>query len=192
MYKRQEYTIGFDTAVNTVVQMVDRVRDTSQSHDRCSVIEVMGRHAGHIALYAGIACGALAVLVPEIEFTIERDVVAKMVSSLRQGKQNFIVMVAEGVGHAPAIAEQIESLTGIDTNAVVLGYVQRGGSPTARERVIASQMGHHAVELIEQGIGKRVVVFRGGKVVDLDIEEALAMHKGIDMDLYRVANDISI
>ena len=187
-----EYTIGFDTAVNTVVQMVDRVRDTSQSHDRCSVIEVMGRHAGHIALYAGIACGALAVLVPEIEFTIERDVVAKMVSSLRQGKQNFIVMVAEGVGHAPAIAEQIESLTGIDTNAVVLGYVQRGGSPTARERVIASQMGHHAVELIEQGIGKRVVVFRGGKVVDLDIEEALAMHKGIDMDLYRVANDISI
>ena len=187
-----EYTIGFDTAVNTVVQMVDRVRDTSQSHDRCSVIEVMGRHAGHIALYAGIACGALAVLVPEIEFTIERDVVAKMVSSLRQGKQNFIVMVAEGVGHAPAIAEQIESLTGIDTNAVVLGYVQRGGSPTARERVIARQMGHHAVELIEQGIGKRVVVFRGGKVVDLDIEEALAMHKGIDMDLYRVANDISI
>ena len=187
-----EYTIGFDTAVNTVVQMVDRVRDTSQSHDRCSVIEVMGRHAGHIALYAGIACGALAVLVPEIEFTIERDVVAKMVSSLRQGKQNFIVMVAEGVGHAPAIAEQIESLTGIDTNAVVLGYVQRGGSPTARERVIASQMGHLAVELIEQGIGKRVVVFRGGKVVDLDIEEALAMHKGIDMDLYRVANDISI
>ena len=187
-----EYTIGFDTAVNTVVQMVDRVRDTSQSHDRCSVIEVMGRHAGYIALYAGIACGALAVLVPEIEFTIERDVVAKMVSSLRQGKQNFIVMVAEGVGHAPAIAEQIESLTGIDTNAVVLGYVQRGGSPTARERVIASQMGHHAVELIEQGIGKRVVVFRGGKVVDLDIEEALAMHKGIDMDLYRVANDISI
>ena len=187
-----EYTIGFDTAVNTVVQMVVRVRDTSQSHDRCSVIEVMGRHAGHIALYAGIACGALAVLVPEIEFTIERDVVAKMVSSLRQGKQNFIVMVAEGVGHAPAIAEQIESLTGIDTNAVVLGYVQRGGSPTARERVIASQMGHHAVELIEQGIGKRVVVFRGGKVVDLDIEEALAMHKGIDMDLYRVANDISI
>lgn len=139
-----------------------------------------------------LACGALAVLVPEIEFTIERDVVAKMVSSLRQGKQNFIVMVAEGVGHAPSIAEQIENLTGIETNAVVLGYVQRGGSPTAKERVLASQMGHRAVELIEQGIGKRVVVYRAGKVVDLDIEEALAMHKGIDMDLYRVANDISI
>lgn len=187
-----DYTVGFDTAINTVVQMVDRVRDTSQSHDRCSVIEVMGRHAGHIALHAGIACGALAILVPEIEFSLEKDVVPKMVSTLRSGKQNFIIMVAEGVGHAPDIAEQIEALTGLETNAVVLGHVQRGGSPTAQERVIASQMGHHAVELIEQGIGKRVVVTRGGKVVDFDIEEALSMHKGIDMDLYRVANDISI
>ncbi|MFV0498165.1 MAG: ATP-dependent 6-phosphofructokinase [Candidatus Fimivivens sp.] len=187
-----EYTIGFDTAINTVVQMVDRVRDTSQSHDRCSVIEVMGRHAGHIALHAGIACGALAILVPEIEFSIERDVVAKMVSTLRSGKQNFIIMVAEGVGSAPEIAEQIERLTGINTNAVVLGHVQRGGTPTAKERVIASVMGHHAVELIEQSAGKRVVVYRQGKVVDIDIEEALAMHKGIDMNLYRIANDISI
>ncbi len=187
-----EYTIGFDTAINTVVQMVDRVRDTSQSHDRCSVIEVMGRHAGHIALHAGIACGALAILVPEIEFSIERDVVAKMVSTLRSGKHNFIVMVAEGVGHAPEIAERIQRLTSIETNAVVLGHVQRGGTPTAQERVIASIMGHHAVELIEQGRSKRVVVYRQGRVVDVDIEEALAMHKGIDMDLYRVANDISI
>lgn len=187
-----EYTIGFDTAINTVVQMVDRVRDTSQSHDRCSVIEVMGRHAGHIALHAGIACGALAILVPEIEFSLERDVVAKMVNTLRSGKQNFIIMVAEGVGSAPEIAEQIERLTGIETNAVVLGHVQRGGTPTAKERVIASVMGHHAVELIEQGAGKRVVVYRHGKVVDIDIEEALSMHKGIDMNLYRVANDISI
>jgi 6-phosphofructokinase 1 len=187
-----DYTIGFDTAVNTVVQMVDRVRDTSQSHQRCSVIEVMGRRSGHIALHAGIACGALAVLVPEIEFSIERDVVAKMVSTLRSGKQNFIVMVAEGVGSAPAIAAQIEELTGIDTNAVVLGYVQRGGSPTATERVIASQMGHYAVELIEKGCAKRAVVYRDGRVTDLDIEQALSMKKGIDMDLYRVANDISI
>ncbi len=187
-----DYTIGFDTAINTVVQMVDRVRDTSQSHDRCSVIEVMGRHAGHIALHAGIACGALAILVPEIEFSIERDVVAKMVSTLRSGKQNFIIMVAEGVGSAPEIAEQLERLTGIETNAVVLGHVQRGGTPTAQERVIASVMGHHAVELVEQGQSKRVVVYRQGRVVDIDIEEALAMHKGIDMNLYRVANDISI
>lgn len=187
-----EYTIGFDTAINTVVQMVDRVRDTSQSHDRCSVIEVMGRHAGHIALEAGIACGALAILVPEIEFSIEHDVVAKMVTTLRSGKQNFIIMVAEGAGHAPDIAERIEKLTGIESNAVVLGHVQRGGTPTARERVIASVMGHHAVELIEEGIGKRVVVYRAGQVVDLDIEEALSMHKSIDMHLYKVANDISI
>lgn len=187
-----EYTIGFDTAVNTVVQMVDRVRDTSQSHDRCSVIEVMGRRAGHIALHAGIACGALSILVPEIEFSLEKDVVAKMVGSLRSGKQHFIVMVAEGVGHAPDIAQKIEKLTGINTNAVVLGHVQRGGTPTANERVIASMMGHHAVELIGQGIGKRVVVYRSGKVVDFDIEEALAMHKTIDMDMYNMASDISI
>ena len=187
-----EYTVGFDTAINTVVQMVDRVRDTSQSHDRCSVIEVMGRHAGHIALYAGIACGALAILVPEIEFSLERDVIAKMVSTLRSGKQNFIIMVAEGVGSAPEIAEQIQRLTGINTTAVVLGHVQRGGTPTAQERVIASVMGHHAVELIEQGMSKRVVVYRQGRVVDVDIEEALAMHKSIDMNLVRVANDISI
>ncbi|MBP0981839.1 MAG: 6-phosphofructokinase [Oscillospiraceae bacterium] len=187
-----EYTIGFDTAVNTVVQMVDRVRDTSQSHDRCSVIEVMGRHAGHIALHSGIACGALSILVPEIEFSLEKDVVAKMVGSLRSGKQHFIVMVAEGVGSAPDIAQKIQKLTGIKTNAVVLGHVQRGGTPTAQERVIASMMGHHAVELIGQGIGKRVVVYRGGKVVDYDIEEALAMHKTIDMDMYNMAIDISI
>ena len=187
-----EYTIGFDTAVNTVVEMVDRVRDTSQSHDRCSVIEVMGRHAGHIALHSGIACGALSILVPEIEFSLEKDVVAKMVGSLRSGKQHFIVMVAEGVGNAPDIAQKIQKLTGIKTNAVVLGHVQRGGTPTAQERVIASMMGHHAVELIGQGIGKRVVVYRGGKVVDYDIEEALAMHKTIDMDMYNMAIDISI
>ena len=187
-----EYTIGFDTAVNTVVQMVDRVRDTSQSHDRCSVIEVMGRHAGHIALHSGIACGALSILVPEIEFSLEKDVVAKMVGSLRSGKQHFIVMVAEGVGSAPDIAQKIQKLTGIKTNAVVLGHVQRGGTPTAQERVIASMMGHHAVELIGQGIGKRVVVYRAGKVVDYDIEEALAMHKTIDMDMYNMAIDISI
>ncbi|MEG2175084.1 MAG: 6-phosphofructokinase [Oscillospiraceae bacterium] len=187
-----EYTIGFDTAINTVVEMVDRVRDTSQSHDRCSVIEVMGRHAGHIALHAGIACGAMAILIPELEFSLERDVVAKMVATLRTGKQNFIVIVAEGVGHAPEIAEQIERLTGVETNAVVLGHVQRGGTPTARERVIASAMGHHAVELIEQEISSRVVVYREGKVTDFDFEEALAMNKGIDMELVRVANDISI
>lgn len=187
-----QYTVGFDTAINTVVQMVDRVRDTSQSHDRCSVIEVMGRHSGHIALYAGIACGALAILVPEIPFNLERDVITKMVATLRTGKQHFIVMLAEGVGSAVDIAEKIESLTGIETQPVVLGHVQRGGSPTALERVVASAMGHHAVELIAEGKSGRVVVQRDGRVTDLLIEEALSMSKTIDMDLYRIAGDISI
>ena len=172
--------------------MVDRVRDTSQSHDRCSVIEVMGRHSGHIALYAGIACGALAILVPEIPFNLERDVITKMVATLRTGKQHFIVMLAEGVGSAVDIAEKIESLTGIETQPVVLGHVQRGGSPTALERVVASAMGHHAVELIAEGKSGRVVVQRDGRVTDLPIEEALSMSKTIDMDLYRIAGDISI
>lgn len=187
-----DYTIGFDTAINTVVQMVDRVRDTSQSHDRCSVIEVMGRHAGHIALHAGIACGALAVMIPEIETTIEGDIIPRMVSSLRSGKQNFIILVAEGVGKATKIADKIEKLTGIETNAVVLGHVQRGGTPTARERIMATVMGHHAVELIKKGVEKRVVGIKGDKVTDYDIEEALAMTKGIDMDMYRAAYDVSI
>ena len=174
------------------MQMVDRVRDTSQSHNRCSVIEVMGRHSGHIALYCGIACGALAIAIPEKEFNLERDVIAKMVTTLRSGKQNFIIMVAEGVGSATDIAKRIQELTGITTNAVVLGHVQRGGTPTVRERVLASNMGHRAVSLLAQGIGGRVVILRDGKVSDLDFEEALAMQKGIDEDLLRVANEISI
>lgn len=187
-----DYSIGFDTALNTVLQMVDRVRDTSQSHDRCSVIEVMGRHAGHIALHAGIACGALAILVPEKEFSLERDIIPKMVSTLRSGKQHFIIMVAEGAGSAMDIAARIEKMTSIATTPVVLGHVQRGGVPTAQERVIASAMGHQAVCLLAQNKAKRVVVCRDGKVTDLDIEEALAMRKGIDEHLLQIADEISI
>jgi 6-phosphofructokinase 1 len=187
-----DYTIGFDTAVNTVVEMVDRVRDTAQSHSRCSVIEVMGRDAGHIALHAGIACGAIAVALPEIEFDLERDVISKMVTTLRNGKKNFIIIVAEGVGSAQEISKKIQELTGINTAAVVLGYVQRGGTPTAKERVMASAMGHHAIELIESNIVNRVVVVQKGSVTDVDMEEAMKMTKGIDMKLVRVAGDISI
>ena len=152
----------------------------------------MGRHAGHIALHAGIACGALAVMIPEIETTIEGDIIPRMVSSLRSGKQNFIILVAEGVGKATKIADKIEKLTGIETNAVVLGHVQRGGTPTAKERIMATIMGHHAVELIKNGVGKRVVGIKDGHVVDYDIEEALAMTKSIDMDMYKAAYDVSI
>jgi 6-phosphofructokinase 1 len=187
-----EYTIGFDTAVNTVVEMVDRVRDTAASHNRCSVIEVMGRDSGHIALHAGIACGAIAIAIPEIEFDLERDVIPKMVTTLRNGKKNFIIIVAEGVGNAQDISKRIQSLTGINTAAVVLGYVQRGGTPSAKERVMASAMGHHSVGLIEKDKVGRLVVVKNGLVTDLDMESAMKMEKSIDMDLVRVAGEISI
>ncbi len=187
-----DYTIGFDTAINTVVQMVDRIRDTSQSHDRCSVVEVMGRHAGYIALHAGIACGAVAVVVPEIPFDIQKDLIEKMQRTLKTGKHHFIVIVAEGVNRTDEICQAVMDCTGIATRATVLGHVQRGGSPTARERVVASQMGHYAVELLEKGIGNRVVVYKKDEIVDYDILEALNMQKTIDPNLYQIANDISL
>ncbi len=187
-----EYTIGFDTAVNTVMEMVDRLRDTSQSHDRCSIVEVMGRKAGHIALAAGIACGAIAILVPEIEFDLERDVVSKMLRTMQSGKHHFIVIVAEGVGNTSEMGYYIQQRTGIATRGTILGHVQRGGTPTARERLMASQMGDHAISLLKQGQGDRVVVYQNGVITDLDIKSALKMRKTIDLDLYRVANEISM
>lgn len=187
-----EYTIGFDTAVNTVIQMVDRVRDTSRSHDRCSVIEVMGRRSGHIALEAGIACGALCVLVPEIPYDLENEVIPRMMETLNTGKQHFIIMVAEGAGSAVEISKLIGDKTKISTNPVVLGYVQRGGSPSAVDRVVASAMGCHAVSLIENGVYNRVVVKRDGKITDLDMTEALSMNKTIDRKLLAVVQLVSI
>ncbi len=188
-----EYTVGFDTAVNTVMQMVDRLRDTSQSHDRCSVVEVMGRRCGDLALHAGIACGATCILVPEVPFDMERDVIDKMKKTLNTGKHHFIIMVAEGVGKdVTEIAKEIEMATGVESRATVLGHVQRGGSPSARDRIVGSSMGYHAVELLEQGIGNRVVVMQQGKVIDLDILEALQQERVFDTKLYQVANDISI
>ena len=149
-------TIGFATAINTVVDMVDKLRDTSQSHDRCSIVEVMGRHCGDIALHAGIACGALAILVPEMPFTID-GIIEKMQRTLNTGKKHFIIIVAEGVkdsigGDVHQLARTLEERTGVESRATVLGHVQRGGVPTARERVMASHMGYRAVELLEQGI----------------------------------------
>ena len=187
-----QYTVGFDTALNTVVDMVDRLRDTSQSHDRCTVVEVMGRRCGDIALHAGIACGATCILVPEIPFDLDRDVISRMTRSTRTGKQHFIIMVAEGVGGVDEMAKYIQEKTGVETRATILGHVQRGGSPSARDRVVASEMGHHAVELLQQGIGNRVVVYRDNKIVDLDILEALNMKKVFDQKLYNIANEISI
>ncbi len=185
-----EYTIGYDTAMNTAVEMVDKLRDTAQSHDRCSVVEVMGRHAGHIALNAGIACGATYILMPEKKYDLD-DIVEKMKLTQMSGKHHFIIMVAEGIGNTTEIANYIESKTGIESRATILGHVQRGGNPTVRDRVVASQMGHYAVELLSKGIGNRVVGMQNSKIVDFDIQEALSMKKTIDEDLYQVAYDIS-
>lgn len=187
-----DYTIGYDTAMNTVVQNVDRLRDTSQSHDRCSVVEVMGRGAGHIAVNTGLACGAIAILIPEIPFDVDRDIVAKIKASQKTGKQHFIVMVAEGVGHSHELAKEIEEKTGVESRATVLGHIQRGGSPTLRDRVVASEMGYYAVELLEKGIGNRVVVTKDDKVTDYDILEALSMKKSVDMNLLKIAQDIAL
>lgn len=186
-----DYTIGYDTAMNTAVEMVDKIRDTAQSHDRCSVVEVMGRHAGHIALNAGIACGATVIIVPELSYNLD-DMIMKIKRIQKTGKEHFIVIVAEGIGNVAQIAEEIEAKTGIESRATILGHVQRGGSPTVRDRVIASRMGYHAVTLLKQGIGNRVVGMRGNDIVDYDINEGLAMVKPFDTQLYQIADEISI
>lgn len=187
-----EYTVGFDTAMNTAIQMVDRIRDTAQSHDRCSIVEVMGRRCGDIALQTGIATGATAILVPEIPYNIERDVIQRIVNTQKTGKKHFIVVVAEGVGKVAELANYIENRLGIETRATILGHVQRGGSPTLRDRVVASEMGFRAVELLEKNLGNRVVAMKEGKIVDLDINEALDMQRVFDEDLYKIAMTISI
>ena len=187
-----DYTIGYDTCLNTIVQMVDRIRDTSESHDRCTVVEVMGRGAGYLALEAGIAVGATSIIVPEVEYDIERDVIARIREFQKPGKKHFVVIVAEGVGGTAEIAKKIEAETGVESRATILGHVQRGGSPTARDRIMASQMGSRAVDLLTQGIGNRVVGIRDNKIVDFDIFEALKMTKTIDMKDYELAHEISI
>ena len=187
-----EYTIGYDTAMNTAVEMIDKLRDTTQSHDRCSVVEVMGRNAGYIALNTGIAVGALAILIPERPYDLERDIISRMNFTQKSGKHHFIIIVAEGVGHAQDIANEIQAATGIDSRATVLGHVQRGGSPTLRDRVTASTMGYHAVALLERGIYNRVVAVSADKIVDFDINVALSMHKTIDTFLLDVSNTLSI
>lgn len=187
-----DYTIGYDTAMNTVLEMADRLRDTSESHDRCSVIEVMGRRAGYIALNAGIACGATTILIPEVEYDFQRDVIDRMIRTQKTGKKHFIIIVAEGVGGVEKMAKRIEAETGVETRATVLGHVQRGGHPTVRDRVAGSLMGYRAVELLKQGIGNRVVAMQKSVIVDYDIFEALNMAKSLDLDLYKIAHEISI
>lgn len=173
-----EYTIGYDTAMNTAVEMIDKLRDTTQSHDRCSVVEVMGRKAGFIAVNVAIAVGAEAVITLERPYDLDA-IAAKMVKTKNEkgGKHHFIIVVAEGVGQTENISRTLQEMTGIESRVTVLGHVQRGGSPTLRDRVIATEMGYHAVELLEQGIGNRIIGLKDGKVYDIDLQEGLAMKK---------------
>ena len=185
-----EYTIGYDTAMNTAMQMVDKLRDTSQSHDRCSVVEVMGRNAGYIAVNTGVACCAIYIIVPEIPWDI--DVVCDKINNTQTtGKHHFIVVVSEGVGNAEEIAKTIEKKTGVESRATILGHVQRGGSPTIRDRVAASRLGYYAVQLLYEGKGNRVVGIQKNEIVDYDIQEALSMKKSFENDLFKIAGEIS-
>ncbi len=187
-----EYTIGFDTAMNTAVEMVDRLRDTMESHDRCSVVQVMGRRCGDLALETGIAVGATSILVPEVPYDFQKDIVDRMMLTQKTGKKHFIIVVAEGVGGVDKLATDIQQATGIEARATVLGHVQRGGSPTLRDRVVGSEMGALAAKLLYEDKSNRVIVVRDGRITDLDITEALNMKRVFNKDLYDVALRISI
>lgn len=182
-----EYTIGFDTAVNTAMEAIDRLRETSNSHERCSVVEVMGRSAGYIALWCGIANGAEQILLPE-KFDNDYDMLVEQIKKNRKaGMTHQIIINAEGIGHSYRLAKDIEKATGIETRATILGHLQRGGSPTARDRVTASVMGAYAVDMIDQGKKNRLIGYKNGHVYDIDIEEAFQMQKDIDEYEYEVA-----
>ena len=187
-----DYTIGYDTAMNTVKEAIDRIKDTAYSHERCSVVEVMGRNAGHIAINCGIAGGAEACIIPEKEFNVGEDIIKPILSCRNAGKNHYIVINAEGVGGTMEIAEEIRQKTGISTNTTILGHLQRGGSPTVRDRVAASLMGAKATQLLAQGIAGRVVAMRGESVVDYDIDEALEMKKEIDEHLIHTSKILSL
>ncbi len=185
-----EYTIGYDTAMNTAVEMIDKLRDTTQSHDRCSVVEVMGRRAGYIAVNVAIATGAEAAITLERPYDLNA-IAAKMTktSSQKDGKHHFILVVAEGVGQTENIAREIQEMTGIESRATILGHVQRGGAPTVRDRIVATEMGYHAVELLSEGIGNRIVGMKDGKIYDIDLQEGLAMKKPFIDRMYDILVD---
>ena len=182
-----DYTIGFDTAVNTAMEAIDRVRDTSTSHERCSIIEVMGRNAGYIALWCGIANGAEDILLPEKYDGDEQALINRIIENRKRGKKHHIIINAEGIGHSTSMAKRIEAATGIETRATILGHMQRGGTPTCKDRMYASIMGAKAVELLCAGKSNRVVAYKGGEYVDFDIQEALAMTKDIPEDQYEIS-----
>ena len=186
------YTIGFDTAANTAIECIDKLSDTMQSHERCSVVEVMGRHAGHLAVYVGLAVGATAILIPEHPVEMEKDVLEKIRQGRYNGKRHFIIVVAEGVGQCDSIAKTITESTGIEARVSILGHIQRGGSPTGRDRVMAARMGHFAVERLAAGAHNEVVCYRDSRIVSLPMAEAMQETKSVDGYMYTVAEDISI
>lgn len=186
-----DYTIGFDTAVNTAMETIDKVRDTSTSHERCSIIEVMGRHAGYIALWSGIANGAEEILISERYDFDEQKIINNIIEKRKTGKKHYIIVNAEGVGDSNGMAKRIEAATGMETRATIIGHAQRGGSPTAIDRVYASLMGARAVDLLVAGATKRIVGYREGDLVDYDIEEGLAMKKDIDQYMYDLSKRLS-
>lgn len=187
-----EYTIGYDTCLNTVIDAIDKVRDTTSSHERCSVIEVMGRGAGYIALESGIACGADVILIPEQQYDFDKDVLRPILEAKSRGKKHAIVVVAEGIGGVIDLANKIEAATGIESRATILGHVQRGGSPTVRDRVIASRMGARCVELLLEGKANRIVRINNGQIDDIDINEGLEMKKEIPQELLDLAKKLTV
>ena len=186
-----DYTIGFDTAVNTAMDAINKIRDTSTSHQRCSIIEVMGRHAGYIALWCAINSGAEMVLLPEVPKPTDEEILKKIIENKNKGKKHFLIIVAEGVGGCEQLAHTIEDVTGIETRATILGHLQRGGSPTAVDRMHASMMGAKAVDLLCEGKAKRVIAYANGQYVDYDINEALKMTKKIDPYMYSLSDILS-
>ncbi|NLA71923.1 MAG: 6-phosphofructokinase [Clostridiaceae bacterium] len=187
-----DYAIGFDTATNTAMEAIDKLKDTASSHERCNIIEVMGRQAGYIALNVGIACGAEVVLIPEIAHTIEKNLIKPLLDAKNRGKRHYIVIVAEGVGDTIKMAEIIESMTGIESRTTILGHLQRGGSPSARDRQMASFMGIHAIECLRDGKSNRIIAYQDGSILDIDIDEALKAYKTISAELVKRAMILSL
>ncbi|WMM25995.1 6-phosphofructokinase [Tissierella sp. MB52-C2] len=186
-----DFTIGFFTAVETVVDAISKIRDTSTSHGRANVIEVMGRHCGDIALYAGLAGGAESIIVPEVEFNID-DVCKKAIQGKNRGKLHHIIVLAEGVGNAYDVSKAIEEKTGIDTRVTVLGYIQRGGNPTSYDRITASKMGSKAIDLLRDGKSGRALGIKCNQIIDMDINDALEVEKSFDIEMYNTTNILSI
>ena len=187
-----DYTIGFDTALNTARDAIDKIRDTDRSHERCSVVEVMGRDAGYIAAYVAMACGAEAAIVPEQDYDFERDIIYPIKEGKLRGKEHNLIIVAEGVGGSVEMAKRIQETTGIEARATILGHIQRGGNPTVTDRIVASRMGVHAVDLLSKGIGNRIVARQKDDIVDFDILEGLNMEKKMGNELLNISKILSM